>query len=675
MAGGIQGGRTLMVYLAADTANFKRNMNQADASAKGFGSKVSGLGSTMKNMLGPALIGAGLAAGAMAIKLGVDGVKAAVEDEAAVAKLATTMDNLGLANDKTAVEKNIGALETQLGIVDMELRPAFDRLVRSIGNTAGATKTLTLAASIAAGTGKSLDAVVQALGRAYDGSTTGLSRLGAGLDAATLATGDMEVITAKLTKTFGGQATIAAQTYEGQIKRLGLEVDNLKESFGRGILMAISDTNEKTDQLLITMKELEPVMQDIGGTFGDFASNVGTAVIGVASLKTAFDDFMGQDTAIITTIIGIGNELTKFIAGPALIAARALLLLGNSVTASGAADSRAGQGYVPMRQPAAPGGGPRMGGGNSGQWANFYTVNASGTKAWAEANLKLNQGLLDLNPNLAKLTGGGGASKDAFISVKDAMAAASEQINIQFAPALQLAQSALDAVQQKAVEYADSIRSAITGTISLSQAWSDAVSAGSMNKGVDALAGLQAQLKDTKTFSEAFKGLADNPDVNQLLADQLLSVMQTQGPVAGTELINAMTPAIAQQLSADLQALEVFAGETGVAMSKKFYDQGTEDAVAMLNGISAEIAAQQKSLKQLGQNIGEPIAGEITKQIQRAIRQGLIAGQAEADRQQAAAFALSASTRVTQTAVGQGITAVVRQTDQRTGSLPAAALR
>ena len=95
----------------------------------------------------------------------------------------------------------------------------------------------------------------------------------------------------------------------------------------------------------------------------------------------------------------------------------------------------------------------------------------------------------------------------------------------------------------------------------------------------------------------------------------------------------------------------------------------------MLNGISAEIAAQQKGLKQLGANIGEPIANEVTKQIQRAIRNGLAAGQAEADRQEAAAFALSSASRVTKIAVGQGITAVVTQTNQTTGSSPSRALR
>jgi hypothetical protein len=147
-------------------------------------------------------------------------VKAAIEDEAAVAKLAQTMTNLGLAHDTAQVEASIASMETELGIVDMELRPAYDRLVRSIGDTQDAMKAMSLAADISAGTGKSLDAVVQALGRAYDGNTQGLSRLGAGLSATLLKTGDMKAITEQLATTFGGQATTKAQTYEGQIKRL-----------------------------------------------------------------------------------------------------------------------------------------------------------------------------------------------------------------------------------------------------------------------------------------------------------------------------------------------------------------------------------------------------------------------------------------------------------------------
>jgi hypothetical protein len=143
-------------------------------------SKMSAIGVGMGAAVGAAAIAAAAAGARMAVTLGVDGVKAAIEDEAAVSKLAQTMTNLGLAHDTAQVEASIASMETELGIVDMELRPAYDRLVRSIGDTDGAMKAMSLAADISAGTGKTLDAVVQALGRAYDGNTQGLSRLGAG---------------------------------------------------------------------------------------------------------------------------------------------------------------------------------------------------------------------------------------------------------------------------------------------------------------------------------------------------------------------------------------------------------------------------------------------------------------------------------------------------------------
>jgi hypothetical protein len=187
--------RTLTVYLAADLKRFSPALKGAEQDLGRFGNATRNLSNTLSGMLGPALIGAGAAAGYAAVQFGVDGVKAFVDDEAAAAKLATTLDNLGLAHDTTQVEGMIDALQREMGVADEALRPAFDRLVRSIGDTAGATDALKLAMDVSAGTGKSLDSVVQALGKAYDGNTTGLSRLGAGLDKATLATGDMRLIT------------------------------------------------------------------------------------------------------------------------------------------------------------------------------------------------------------------------------------------------------------------------------------------------------------------------------------------------------------------------------------------------------------------------------------------------------------------------------------------------
>jgi hypothetical protein len=220
MAGNVMaiiGGKTLTIFIAADLKKFNQGMTQAQTGLKGFAS-------TMSNMLGPAAIGAGIAIAGLATKMAVDGVQSALADEEAMRKLALTMENVGLAHDTQRVEDYISVLERSTGVADDDLRPAYDRLVRSIGDTAKAEQMLSLAMDISAGSGKSLDAVVQALGRAYDGNTAGLSRLGAGIDASILRSGNMQAITESLSNTFRGQAAESADTLSGRMKVLKLTV-------------------------------------------------------------------------------------------------------------------------------------------------------------------------------------------------------------------------------------------------------------------------------------------------------------------------------------------------------------------------------------------------------------------------------------------------------------------
>jgi hypothetical protein len=207
----------------------------------------------------------------MAVQFGVDGVKAFIDDEAAAAKLAKTMSNLGMEDATAAVEANVDALQRQFGVADDLLRPAMDRLLRSTKDVALANDTLRLAMDISAGTGKNLDAVVAALGRGFDGSTAGLSRLGAGLDAATLKSGDMRLITEKLAATFSGQAETAANTYKGQLDRLAVGFSELQESFGAGFIGGLDDSTASTNDLMNAMKDLEPVMKRLGDTAGKAA--------------------------------------------------------------------------------------------------------------------------------------------------------------------------------------------------------------------------------------------------------------------------------------------------------------------------------------------------------------------------------------------------------------------
>ena len=232
--------RTLTVYLAADLKRFSPQLRAAENDLGRFGRGVDGLSTGLTRMLGPALIGAAAAAGVAAVAFGVEGVKAFIEDEAAASKLAQTMQNLGMEEATAAVEANIDALQRQTGVADSELRPSMSRLLVSTKDVGLATETMRLALDVAQGTGKSLESVVNSLSKGFDGSTTSLGKLGAGLSKATLATGDMRLITQELSQTFSGQADAAANTYQGQLNRLAVGFDELKEDLDQ-LLDAVVD--------------------------------------------------------------------------------------------------------------------------------------------------------------------------------------------------------------------------------------------------------------------------------------------------------------------------------------------------------------------------------------------------------------------------------------------------
>ena len=232
------GTRSLTLKLLADVDNFTKNLKGADNEVKGFGDKVGAFG----KKAGLAFAAAGAAAAAYAGKLLVDGVKAAIEDEAAQAKLATTLGNVTGATDKqiAAVEAQILKTSLLTGVTDDELRPSFERFVRATGDSDAALKLQTTALDVAAGSGKSLEAVTNAMAKAAEGNTASLVKLGIGLTAAELKTMSMDEITLALAETFGGQAAEKADTFQGKMERLNVAFSEGKETVGAFVLDAIT---------------------------------------------------------------------------------------------------------------------------------------------------------------------------------------------------------------------------------------------------------------------------------------------------------------------------------------------------------------------------------------------------------------------------------------------------
>ena len=189
------------------------------------------------------------------LAFGKASVKAFAEDDRAAASLGQTLKNLGLAYGANIGSVNgfISRLEMQTGVLDDELRPAMDRLLRATGDVAKSQELLGLALDIAAGTGKSLTQVSQSLQKAYLGQTQALGRLGVGLSKAELESSSFSTIQERLNVLFAGQATAAADTYSGALNRLSVAGNNAKETIGEGLVDAfVTITNSSSVDDLIT---------------------------------------------------------------------------------------------------------------------------------------------------------------------------------------------------------------------------------------------------------------------------------------------------------------------------------------------------------------------------------------------------------------------------------------
>jgi len=205
-------------------------------------------------------------------------VRAFAEDEKAAKALEIQLRNTGFAFAAPAVENYIGNLQRTTGVLDDQLRPAFQQLLTVTGSITKSQEALNTALNISAATGKSLTEVSAALTRGYSGNTTGLSRLGAGISKATLKAGKMEDILAELNQKFAGQATARLDTYAGKMDLLRVAAADASETIGKSLVDAISKLGKDTS--------IENLTKDIDA----LATSIASVVTGVGALIGVLSD-------------------------------------------------------------------------------------------------------------------------------------------------------------------------------------------------------------------------------------------------------------------------------------------------------------------------------------------------------------------------------------------------
>ena len=222
----------------ADFDELKRGVKGAENEVTSFGDRMGKFG----KIAGAAFAAAGAAALAYGAVLLKQGVESAIADEAAQEKLRLTLENVTGATEAQvkAVEDQILKTSLLTGKTDDELRPSFERLVRATKDSDAALKLQSIALDVSAGSGKSLEAVTNAMAKAQEGNTAALAKLGVGLTSAQLKTMSMDEITKQLANTFGGQASAQADTFQGKMARLKVAFDEGKETVGSFVLDAIT---------------------------------------------------------------------------------------------------------------------------------------------------------------------------------------------------------------------------------------------------------------------------------------------------------------------------------------------------------------------------------------------------------------------------------------------------
>lgn len=235
--------RTLKLNLLADTTDFAAGIKKASGQTESFSSKLkTGLASVAK-----AAAAAGVAVAGMAVAFGVDAVKAAIEDQKSQKIFANQLKNTTKATNAQikATEKWITKQQFAYGFSDSKLRPALAKLTGVTHDITKAQDLLSLSMDVAAGTGKDLTAVTDAMAKAQNGNLGALKKLGVPLSDAIVKNKDLTAATKIMSDQFKGAAATSANTFAGKMKIFNERVGEAKETIGTKLLTVLQPLADK----------------------------------------------------------------------------------------------------------------------------------------------------------------------------------------------------------------------------------------------------------------------------------------------------------------------------------------------------------------------------------------------------------------------------------------------
>jgi hypothetical protein len=239
-------------------------------------------------------------------------INAFAADEKAAKSLEMQLKNTGYAFSAPGVELYIANLQKATGVLDDQLRPAFQQLLTVTGSITKSQEALNTALNIAAATGRSVSEVSAAIAKGYAGQTSALTRLGVGLSKATLKTGDMDKILGELNDKFAGQAAARLDTYAGKMDQLRVASANAAEVIGKSLLDSISNISKGG-----TISSLATQIEDVADSVSYLIRGVGELTKELKSLAGvkiptpgggSFLDFILRNAPVISSYYSAGKR-------------------------------------------------------------------------------------------------------------------------------------------------------------------------------------------------------------------------------------------------------------------------------------------------------------------------------------------------------------------------------
>ena len=209
-----------------DNKGLKKGRKEVSA----FEKQVKSFGKTFGTVFGAAAL----------LTFSKKAVKAFADDQAAAKRLEVQLKNTGLAFATPYVENYIASLQNLTGVLDDNLRPAFQSLLTATKSITLSQEALNVALDTSAAIGMSLEQVTDILVKGYNGQTRGLKNLGVALSKNALKTGNMELALKELQKAYSGQAAARLTTFAGKVDLLRVAAADATEIIGKGLIDALT---------------------------------------------------------------------------------------------------------------------------------------------------------------------------------------------------------------------------------------------------------------------------------------------------------------------------------------------------------------------------------------------------------------------------------------------------